>query len=107
MNEILEIVRDFAASTTGRIVLIGVAVLVLFLMLPPLWRSLKYLAKALVWALLALLVLALGAAAVWVWMKKEAADPSRLEAVEREAVEAVRSGWTNRPADSEMPVREE
>lgn len=99
MNDLVEILRDFATSTTGRVVLIGVALVVLLVILMPLWRSMKYLLKALLWALLVILVLTLGAVAIWVWVKREAKDPARMEAVERKAYDTLRSGWTNDPEE--------
>lgn len=92
MNETLQALRDFAATPMGRVVLGLAAIVALALLLVPLWRSLQYLFKALLWGLLVLAVLALAGLAVWFFMERESPDPKRREAFRREAAELVQQG---------------
>jgi hypothetical protein len=101
MNEIVDIFQTFATTTTGKIVLAAVGVGLLLLILPPLWRSVKYLFKALMWGLLVILVLALVAGGIWLWVKRSSDDPAKMEAFEQKAYDSLRGSWTNQPDDGQ------
>ncbi len=92
MNETLQALRDFAATPFGRTVLIVGAILAVALIVVPLWRSFKYLVRALLWALLAVVVLGAAGAAVWWWMDRNETDPERRAAFRREASELLQQG---------------
>jgi Na+/melibiose symporter-like transporter len=108
MNEIVDIFQRFAATTTGKIVLAVVGLGLLLLILPPLWRSVKYLFKALMWGLLVIVVLALAAGGIWLWVKRSSDDPAKMEALEQKAYDSLHNTWTNQSdAAQEEPAHED
>ena len=101
MNETTAAFKSFAATPVGLAVLIGVGVIVIVAAGIPLWRSLKYLFKATMWALLVLLVLALAAGAVWLWLEYKTPDPGQREIMKQEAVDTLRGGLGKAPEGEE------
>lgn len=95
MRETLRLFREFASTPAGAVILAVLAIIVVALLLKPLWQSLKYLFKALLWALLAVLILGAAFFAAWLWMEREAPDQQSKETLRREAVGLVQDISTN------------
>lgn len=91
MTETIAAVQDFFATPSGKWILIGVAVAVLAAIAVPLWRSMKYLFKALLWILLILAVVLLAVGGVWAWLDYKTTDPDQKAAFRQEAVDALRN----------------
>lgn len=95
MADIIDVFREFASSQTGQITLAVAGIVILLLAIPLLWKALKALFKAAMWGLLIVVVVVVVGAAVWFWMKHKTDNREKMEAIEAEAMTAVRSGWTN------------
>ncbi len=91
MSETMAAFKSFAATPVGLAVLVGVGVIVIVAAGIPLWRSMKYLFKALLWALLVAFVLALAAGAVWLWLQYKTPDAAQRELMKQEAADTLRN----------------
>ncbi len=90
MSETMAVFKTFATTPVGVAVLIGVGAIVVVAGGIPLWRAVKYLFKASLWALLVFLVVVLGVGAVWLWVSYRTVDPGQRDVLKREAVETIR-----------------
>jgi hypothetical protein len=104
MSETTAAFKSFAATPVGLAVLIGVGVIVIVAGGIPLWRAMKYLFKATMWILLVVLVLALAAGAVWLWVEYKTPDTGKREIMKREAVDTLRGGLGKAAEGKEAPA---